>query len=122
MNNTQKENSVACITEKWQSLGRVYEEYAKSRGLTYMSFIVLEIIYTHPDRCTQKLICERTLYTKQSVSSIIKTFWKQGYVVLQEDEADRRNKKIMFTEEGKKYADEIIGEYFSVEKEATERK
>lgn len=121
MNNTRKENSVARFTEKWQSLGWVYEEYAKSRGLTYMSFIVLEIIYTHPDRCTQKLICERTLYTKQSVNSIIKTFWKQGYVVLKEDETDRRNKKIILTDEGKKHADEIIGEYLSVEKEAMER-
>lgn len=120
MYNTLNENPVARFTEKWQLLGRVHEEYAKSRGLTLMSFMVLEIIYTHPDCCTQKLICEQSLYAKQSVNAIIRTFWKQGYVVLREDETDRRNKKIIFTEKGQRYADEIVGEFLVVEKGAME--
>lgn len=120
MNDTLNEDSVARFTEKWQLLGRVHEEYAKSRGLTLMSFMVLKIIYTNTDCCTQKLICEQSLYTKQSVNVIIKTFWKQGYVVLREDETDRRNKRIIFTEKGQRYADETIGEFFAVEKEAME--
>ena len=118
MKNIVKENPAARFTEKWQSLGHMYEEYAKSKGLTYMSFMVLEAIHKHPASCTQKLICEQTLYTKQSVNAIIKTFWKQGYVELKEEEADRRNKKILFTEKGRWYADEIIGRFSAVEKEA----
>ena len=118
MNNAVNENPVACFTEKWQSLGHMYEEYAKSKGLTYMSFIVLEAIYKHPAYCMQKLICEQTLYTKQSVNAIIKTFWRQGDVELKEEETDRRNKRILFTEKGQKYADEIIGKFSAVEYEA----
>ena len=68
-----------------------------SNCLTYMSYTVLEIIYSHSDCCTQKLICEQSLYTKQTVNTIIKAFWQQGYLELKEDPADRRNKTIHFT-------------------------
>ena len=120
MSNTSGKSPVARFTEKWQSLARVYDEYAKSKGLTYMSFTVLEIIYHNQDCCTQKLICEQSLYTKQSVNSIVKTFWENGYVELKEEKADRRNKKILLTEKGQIYADEIIGRCSAVEQEAME--
>lgn len=120
MDNISNEKPADYFIKKWQSLGRVFEEYAKSKGLTYMSFIVLQTIYKYPDCCTQKLICEQSLYTKQSVNAIIKNFWKQGYVELREEAADRRNKKIIFTEKGQVYADEIIGKFLAIEKEAME--
>ena len=121
MSSISIKSPAARFTEKWQSLERVYVEYAKSKGLTYMSFTVLEIIYNHPDCCTQKLICEHSLYTKQSVNAIIKAFWEQGYVELKEEMADRRNKRILFTEKGQSYADDVIGRYAPVEKEAMDR-
>ena len=120
MSNTQSKSPVSRFTGKWQSLERVYEEYAKSKGLTYMSFTVLEIIYHNQDCCTQKLICEQSLYTKQSVNSIVKVFWEQGYVELKEETTDRRNKKILLTEKGQMYADDIIGRCSDVEQEAME--
>ncbi|MDN7245638.1 MarR family winged helix-turn-helix transcriptional regulator [Planococcus shenhongbingii] len=107
--------------EKSQSLERIYEEYALSKGLTYMSFTVLGIIYDNPESCTQKLIVDRSLYTKQSVNLIIKSFWQDGYVELKEDPADRRNKKIYFTGKGRIYADEVIGKLQNVEKQAMEQ-
>lgn len=107
--------------EKSQSLERVYENYALSKGLTYMSFTVMNIIYDNPENCTQKLICESSLYTKQSVNLIIKSFWKNGYVELKEDPIDRRNKKIYFTKEGQIYADDVIGNLLIVENQAMEQ-
>lgn len=120
MNNKSNERPVTRFIDKWRALGHIHEEYAKSRGLTLMAFMVLEIIYMNPDCCTQKLICEQSLYAKQSVNAIIRTFWVQGYVVLNVDERDRRNRTIVLTEKGQKYADKIIGEYLTVEKEAME--
>lgn len=107
--------------EKSRSLERIYENYALSKGLTYMSFTVMSIIYDNPESCTQKLICESSLYTKQSVNLIIKSFWKNGYVELKEDPIDRRNKKIYFTSKGRIYADDVIGNLLSVEKQAMEQ-
>ena len=118
MSRTFSKSPAARYAEKCHAMERVYEEYAKSKGLTYMSFAVLEIIYKHSGHCTQKMICEQSLYTKQSVNAIIKAFWEQGYVELTEEKADRRNKKIEFTQKGRSYADEIIGKYTAVENAA----
>ena len=58
--------------------------------------------------CLQSEICERLSATKQTVSAIIKKFWKLGYISLKESETDRRNKIVCFTDTGKKYAAKII--------------
>ena len=69
---------------------------------------VLDIIWFAPDGCLQSDISERLSATKQTVSAIIKKFWKQGYISLTESETDRRNKIVRFTEDGMEYARKII--------------
>lgn len=85
-----------------------YELYARKHNLTAKELFVLDLIWFAPDGCLQSEICERLSATKQTVSAIIKKFWKQGYVSLTESETDRRNKIVRFTEEGTKYARKII--------------
>lgn len=97
------------INEGILSIDRLYEDYAKSVGLTYMSLAVLEIIYENPENCTQKFICEQTYNTKQSVNMIIKSFWEQGFVILTELPTDRRNKLVRLSKKGQDYADKIVG-------------
>ena len=91
-----------------QGIERIYEDYAKSVGLTYMSLTVLEIIYYAETPCTQKEICEITHYNKQIVNSIIKSFSEKGYLDFQEVASDRRNKYVLLTSVGKTYADGIL--------------
>ncbi len=112
---------ISRFMEKWKTIEAVYGEYAKANGLSYMSFTVLGIIYQNTDSCTQKLICEESLYTKQSVNTIVKSFWEQGFVELKEEKSDRRNKRIILTKEGQRYADELIGRYLAVEEKAMEQ-
>lgn len=104
-----------------QAIDRVYEAYAKAKGMTYMSMTLLETIYENPDCCTQKLICELTHYPKQSVNQIIKAFLENEYVELKELSTDRRNKNIAFTEKGKKYADEVLLPLWEADKKAAEQ-
>lgn len=85
-----------------------YTSYARKYGLTTNELFVLDIIWFSPDGCLQYEICERMSATKQTISAIIKKFWKQGYVSLTESETDRRNKIIRFTEAGTAYAAQII--------------
>ena len=106
--------------ELMQSFDRLYEEYAKAKGLTYISLTVLDAIYECEDNCTQKQICEQTHYPKQSVNLVIKSFWENGYVELCEMPTDRRNKQIVLTEKGRAYADEIVGALWQADEEATE--
>lgn len=91
-----------------QGIERFYEDYAKSVGLTYMSLTVLEIIYYAPNPITQKEICEESHYIKQMVNTIVKNFYENGYIEFKEVESDRRNKNVLFTSNGKEYADKIV--------------
>ena len=85
-----------------------YELYARKYGLTAKELFVLDIIWFAPDGCLQSEICDRLSATKQTVSAIIKKFWKLGYLSLTESESDRRNKIIRFTEAGVKKEKKII--------------
>ncbi len=85
-----------------------YELYARKYNLTAKELFVLDIVWFVPDGCLQSEICERLSATKQTVSAIIKKFWKLGYISLTESETDRRNKIVRFTDAGKEYAAKII--------------
>lgn len=95
-----------------------YELYARKYGLTAKELFVLDIIWFAPDGCLQSEICDRLSATKQTVSAIIKKFWKLGYLSLTESESDRRNKIIRFTEAGVEYTKKIIPPAASAEIDA----
>ena len=101
-----------------QGIERVYEDYAKSVGLTYMSLTVLEIISYNETPPTQKEICKQSHYNKQIVNSIIKGFTDKGYLEFREVESDRRNKQVLLTDSGKAYADEILNPLWEIEQKA----
>lgn len=85
-----------------------YELHARKHNLTSKELFVLDIVWFSEDGCLQSEICERLSATKQTVSAIVKKFWKAGYLSLTESETDRRNKIIRFTEAGTERVREII--------------
>lgn len=85
-----------------------YELYARRYDLTAKELFVLFLIWSAPDGCLQSEICTRLSATKQTISGIVKKFWKLDYLSLTESETDRRNKIIRLTEAGKEYTDRII--------------
>ena len=91
-----------------REISEFYSDYAKSAGLTFSSLKVLSILWKESD-CTQSLIIRKSFLPKQTVNTIIKTFQKLGIIQqLTESETDKRNKIIKFTENGRKYADNIM--------------
>jgi len=104
----------------WHQMNAIYEEYAKSLGLSYTSLYTLNIIAAQ-ENCTQKTICQRTMMPKQTVHAIITGFWKQGLVLLQEVPTDRRNKVILLTEAGKGYVSGILPKIRKAEQSAMMR-
>lgn len=85
-----------------------YELYARKYGLTAKELFVLDVIWFSEDGCLQSEISERLSATKQTISAIVKKFWKLGYLSLTESETDRRNKIVRFTEAGVEYTKKII--------------
>ena len=114
------EDQVQQFCNRWQGMNMVYEDYARSVNVPYTTLQILNFIVTE-ENCTQKTICERTFLPKQTVNSVITGFYKKGLVVLRELPADRRTKTIHLTEEGQKFADEIIPQIRKAEYDAMER-
>lgn len=117
---TMREQS-ARFDELMQKIDRLYETYARASGMTYMSMAVLDLIFEYADGCTQKKICEETHYPKQSVNLIVKSFWQDGLVRLEELPEDRRNKRIVLTDRGHAYAEKAVGTLRRIDESAAEK-
>lgn len=93
-----------------QRLDLTFEHYAKSFGLSHTNFkILLNIFFAK--NITQKMLCEILTLPKQTVNAAITYFYKKGYIKLIENPENRREKIIHFTEEGKKYSENIISRF-----------
>lgn len=109
MENFTLEEHAAMFVSGIYSIDKLYDEYAKSVGLTYIGLMVLSAIYETDGIFTQKLLSEQVGLPKQSVNVVIRSLWEQGYVEMKELESDRRNKEIWLSETGEKYTERIIG-------------
>ena len=96
------------LMQQFQSMDKAYEDYARSKGLNYLSLMVLEEIYEFGDGCTQKQIADDTHYPKQSVNLVVKAFLEDGIVQLKELPENRKNKGITLTEKGRQLCAEIV--------------
>jgi len=109
----------ACIA-LMLNMDRLYGEYARKKGLTYMSLLLLETIYG-AERCTQKRISEETNYPKQTVNMIIRSFQEKGWVDLVTLPEDRRNKAVVLTDEGRSFATDVIEPFRRCVRDSFER-
>jgi len=99
--------TAANLKEIWHKLDRLYDVYAREKGLNFASILILEFLRDSADPVTQKEICNKLVLPKQFVNSIIKTFWEQGFVELKEAK-DRRNKNVILTGLGLEYAQAVL--------------
>lgn len=98
-------NRYYCV---WQEYNYVYEEWAKSHGMSVNSLLVLSAIHEGGNDCTQRKISQRWMIPKQTINMILKEFERKGLVELLPMQEDKRNKLIQFTPAGDEYADGII--------------
>ena len=90
----------------WKESNVVYEEWAKSHGMSANSLLILEALYD--GICTQKEISQKWCIPKQTINTILKDLEAQGYLELTAMEQDKRNKQIELTSKGRLFADRII--------------
>lgn len=106
------------LMEQFQNMDNAYEDYARSKGLTYLSLMVLEEIYELGGGCTQKRISEDTHYPKQSINLVIKAFLKDGVLELRELPENRKSKGITLTEKGRRLCAETVAPLLAQESAA----
>lgn len=102
----------------WFRINDIYDKLAKSQGITVNTWCVLYIIDQHPNCCTLKFICEKSLLPKQTVHNILVNLADKGYLERKLQADDKRNKLITFTPLGQAYADDILGMFYTLEEQA----
>lgn len=86
----------------------LYDDYAKSSGMYMNTFLIANALFYSKGGMTQKQICEAIHHSKQTVSQIIKTLARDGYVSLEENPEDRRNKIVRLTESGRRWCEKPV--------------
>ena len=93
--------------EAFQKMDRAYERYARSWGMTYSSLALLQLIWERQP-CTQKELCALTMLPKQTINTIVLSFYKQGFLEMLELPEDRRHKSLLLSSKGKELTDRIL--------------
>lgn len=97
----------------------LYRLWAKQHDLNYNALLVLYTLYDEK-QCTQKQICGWWALPKQTVHGILHDFEKEGYVTVMENEENKRERLISFTEKGQAFADSILQPLHEMEETAME--
>lgn len=99
----------------------IYHNHAKSLGLSDAAFWILYSVYEYGRPCTQRDLCQSWFYAPQTINSAIKAMQEQGYITLNLVPESKKNKQILFTEQGKAFVDANIVPLVQAEKRSFER-
>lgn len=92
-----------------------YAEYAKKFDVKEN---LLWILYALNDgkRHSQKEICDSWDLPRSTVNTIMKELEVGGYVLLSQIQGEKRELDVTLTDKGEKYAEELLGELYEIEK------
>lgn len=95
----------------------LYRIWAKKCNLNYNALLVL---YTLEDCrvCTQKQICEWWALPKQTVHGILLDFEKKGYLSIDVNTENKRERLISFTDSGESFAQSVLKKLHQMEENA----
>ena len=106
--------------EIFQKMDRAYDRYAKACGMTYSSLALLQLIW-ESQPCTQKEICEVTMLPKQTVNTIVMSFYRQGMIEMLELPEDRRHKSIILSSKGQELTAKLLPKIKNAESASMEQ-
>ena len=101
-----------------KEIDAIYNQLAKDHGLSSCAFWLMYSICEEEGQTTQKDLCERWLFSKQTVHSALRGLEQKGYISLVSSKDDRRNKFIVLTKSGNDFAKRHILHVFQIEETA----
>ena len=106
------------IYESVRKINQAYEIWASDHGLTlYEMQIYYVMLRNEKTAITQKDLCLELDAPKTSINSIIKKQLKTGYIEMNVNPQNKREKMISLTESGQKFAKKLIQPLFQYEEE-----
>ncbi len=107
------------IDSTFSKMNRIYIKWAQRRGVN--SYIVRFLYALSIDGfITQRHYIEENQIPKQTVNNVIMLLKKDGYISMNTNEVDRREKIISLTEKGRVFSEELLNPLFQIEKAVVE--
>lgn len=91
----------------WAKSNSLYARAASILKVGYPEMMVLYALQTMGQQ-TQKQIAENFGMQKQTVHTVVSALNKRGYLLLEASKEDKREKQIILTASGQKYAQRIV--------------
>ena len=111
-------NKIDRMYEAVRKINQTYEIWASAHGLTlYEMQIYYEMMKNKNAAVTQKDLCLKLDAPKTSINSIVKKQLQTGYIELNVNPLNKREKVLSFTNTGRKFAKELIEPLFRYEQE-----
>ena len=101
----------------WSQTNIIYSRWAEHLGVPYDTLITLYGLDIH-GCMTQKSICDFYGFPKQTVNGIIRRLKNEGYISLETNPADRREKLVSLTGFGSAYVKELLMPLYQAEQHA----
>ena len=98
----------------WSQVNIIYSRWADRLGVPYDTLITLYGLDIH-GCMTQKNICDFYGFPKQTVNGIIRRLKNDGYISLETNPADKREKLVSLTDSGSAYAKELLAPLYQAE-------
>ena len=101
------------IDTGYKEIDGMYHAFAKFCGMSDSEQWFLYSLWLHDSTCTQKEFCDEWFYSPQTINSALKALEAKGVIRLEFVPGSRKNKNIVFTEEGcdmcHRYIDPLLG-------------
>lgn len=119
MNDVTKElRCEELIIRMGRALSQINGVYAKAEKLMGLNPYVSKVLYalSFEEGITQSEICDAYEMPKQTVNNIVKRLVEKGFAEVRCDDANRKSKPIVLTEEGNAFADYVLAPMLLFEK------
>lgn len=87
---------------------RLYQEFARTYGVTGTALSAIQTLWSHPEGVTQQELCRRLNLPKQTVSNLVRVLEESGRIRRSRRESDQRCLVVTFTEAGRAFAQELL--------------
>lgn len=103
----------------YKEIENLYYEISVKTGISTSAFWVMYTIVELGDGCLQKDIAERYSFSRQTISSSVRSLEKKGYIVLKHGKG--RNMHLIITPEGNEFVRKQIVPLMETENKVFER-
>ncbi len=79
---------------------RIYAEWCKKRGISYSWLLILDMIFRATDDIEPAMISDSLFIPRQTMTSLLDQMEKNGLIVRQRSQTDRRRINLSLTEKG----------------------